>query len=145
MIGLILLASTVTPQRGNEKQRRGNAGGEVRKCTSRSHTSARGPRHRRKSSKEWRNFVRKDLEGRFKDEFVFDQVIANPELDHYGDEFLHIYIIFDGNQKNLDPRWTNGIEGRLLDQLPDGELPHTPGHSFISKSEWKRIYKERIQ
>jgi hypothetical protein len=91
------------------------------------------------------DFVRKDLEGRFKDEFVFDQVIANPELDHYGDEFLHIYIIFDGNQKNLDPRWTNGIEGRLLDQLPDGELPHTPGHSFISKSEWKRIYKERIQ
>ena len=88
--------------------------------------------------------VRKDLEGQFKDEFVFDPIIANPELDHYGDEFLHIYIIFDGDQKKLDPKWTNGIEGRLLDQLPDGELSHTPGHSFISKSEWKKIYKEQI-
>ena len=90
------------------------------------------------------DFVRKDLEGRFKDEFVFDQVIANPELDHYGDEFLHIYIIFDGNQKNLDPRWTNGIEDRLLMQLPMGELANTPGHSFIEKSEWKRFHKEQI-
>ena len=28
--------------------------------------------------------VRKDLEGRFQDEFVFDPIIVNPELDHYG-------------------------------------------------------------
>ena len=90
-------------------------------------------------------FVRKDLEGRFKDEFVFDPVIVNPELDHYGDEFLHIYIIFDGDQKKLDPRWTNGIEIRLFDQLTEDELPNTPGHSFISRSEWKKIYREQIR
>ena len=90
------------------------------------------------------DFVRKDLEGRFKDEFVFDPIIANPELDWWGDEFLHIYIIFDGDQKRLEPRWTNGIEGRLLDLLPDGALPHTPGHSFIEHSEWKKFHKEQI-
>ena len=89
-------------------------------------------------------FVRKDLEGRFKDEFVFDPIIVNPELDHYGDEFLHIYIIFDGDQKNLDPKWTVDIEGRLLDHLQEGELPHTPGHAFIEKSEWKEIFNELI-
>ena len=89
-------------------------------------------------------FVRKDLEGRFKDEFVFDPIIVNPELDWWGDEFVHIYIIFDGDQKGLDPRWTNGIEDRLLMHLPEGTLVHTPGHSFIEKSEWKTIHKERI-
>ena len=89
--------------------------------------------------------VRKDLEGRFKDEFVFDPIIVNPELDHYGDEFLHVYIIFDGEQKNLDSKWTIGIERRLFDQLPEEEWPLYAGHSFISKSEWKRIYKENIQ
>ena len=94
--------------------------------------------------KKVEDFVRKDLEGRFKDEFVFDPIIANPELDWWGDEFIHVYIIFDGDQKNLDSKWTLGIEGRLLDYLPEGALPHTPGHSFISKPEWKRIYKERI-
>ena len=89
-------------------------------------------------------FVRKDLEGRFKDEFVFDPIIVNPELDHYGDEFLHIYIIFDGDQRKLDAKWTGRLEGRLLDYLPEGELPNTPGHAFIEKSEWKKIHKERI-
>ena len=91
------------------------------------------------------DFVRKDLGGRFKDEFVFDPIIANPELDWWGDEFIHIYIIFDGDQKKLDPRWTKGIERRLLEHLPEREWPpSTPGHSFISKSEWSKIYKEQI-
>lgn len=88
--------------------------------------------------------VRKDLEERFGEEFVFDPIIVNPELDHYGDEFLHIYIIFDGDQKNLDSKWTIGIETRLFDQLAEEEWPLWAGHSFISKPEWKKIYKERI-
>lgn len=91
------------------------------------------------------DFVRKDLEGRFKDEFIFDPIIVNPELDHYGDEFLHIYIIFDGDQKRLDSKWTIGIGTRLFDHLPEEDRPLYSGHSFISKSEWKRVYKERIQ
>ena len=91
------------------------------------------------------DFVRKDLEGRFGDEFVFDPIIVNPELDHYGDEYLHIYIIYVGDQIKLDPRWTNGIEVRLFDYLLDEEWPLWAGHSFIPKSEWKRVYKERIQ
>ena len=90
------------------------------------------------------DFVRKDLEGRFKDEFVFDPIIANPELDWWGDEFIHIYIIFEGDQKKLDSKWTLGIERRLLDHLSEHDWPPSPGHSFISKSEWKSIYKERI-
>ena len=88
--------------------------------------------------------VREDLEGRFRDEFVFDPIIVNPELDHYGDEFLHIYIIFDGDQKKLDPKWTVGIERRLFQGLQEGELPHTPGHSFIERTEWKEIHDEQI-
>lgn len=90
------------------------------------------------------DFVRKDLEGRFQEEFVFDPIIANPELDWWGDEFLHIYIIFDGEQKKLDSKWTLGIERRLLDHLPEHDWPPSPSHSFISKSEWRSIYKERI-
>ena len=88
--------------------------------------------------------VREDLEAKFQDEFVFDPIIVNPELDHYGDEFLHIYIIFDGDQRKLDPKWTGRLEGRLLDQFPEGALTHTPGHSFIQKSEWKEIHGEQI-
>ena len=88
--------------------------------------------------------VRKDLEGRFQDEFVFDPIIVNPELDHYGDEFLHIYIIFDGDQKKLDPKWTVGLERRILEDVPVDEVTRLPGHAFIPKSEWKEVYKERV-
>ena len=90
------------------------------------------------------DFVRKDLEERFKDEFIFDPIIVNPELDWWGDEFLHIYIIFDGDLKKLDTKWTIGIETRLLQELPEGELLHTPGHSLIPISEWKSVYKEQV-
>ncbi len=88
--------------------------------------------------------VRKDLEGRFQDEFVFDPIIVNPELDHYGDEFLHIYIIYKGDRKKLDTKWTIGIERRLFDQLTEEEWPLWAGHSFIPLSEWKKFYKEQI-
>ena len=90
------------------------------------------------------SLVRKDLEGRFKDGFVFDPIIVNPELDHYGDEFLHIYIIFDGDQKKLDPKWTVGMSTRIIQQMTEDEMPHTPGRSFIEKTEWREIYGERI-
>ena len=88
--------------------------------------------------------VRKDLEGCFQDEFVFDPIIVNPELDHYGDEFLHIYIIFDGDQKKLDPKWTVGLERRILEDVPVDEVTRLPGHAFIPKSEWKEVCKERV-
>ena len=90
------------------------------------------------------NLVRKDLEGRFKGEFVFEPIIVNPELDHYGDEFLHIYIEFDGDQKKLDSKWTVGMVDRLLMQLTEGELQNTPGKAFIERSEWKEVYGEQV-
>ena len=104
----------------------------------------KGPTTRREVIDRVESLIRKDLEERFKDEFVFDPIIVNPELDHYGDEFLHIYIIFDGDRSKMDTKWTIGIETRLLQELPEGELTHTPGHSLIPKSEWKSVYKERI-
>ena len=88
--------------------------------------------------------VREDLEERFKDEVVFDQIVANPELDWWGDEFVHIYIIYQGDREKLDPRWANGIERRLLAQLPEDELPNSPGHSFIPKRSWEKSFKRHV-
>ena len=39
----------------------------------------------------------------FQDEFVFDPIVVRPEIDHDGDEYLEIYVVFDRDQKNLDP------------------------------------------
>ena len=87
--------------------------------------------------------VRKDLEERFKDEIVFDQIVANPELNWWGDEFVHIYIIYVGDREKLDPRWTNGIERRLLAQLPEDELLRKLGRTARASQDFKNLYDQR--
>ena len=83
------------------------------------------------------NIVRTALEGRFKDEFVFDPIIAIPRIDPWGDERIEVYIVFDGDQKWLDPGWTLGLVGIILDQVTEDEVPNVPGKLFIGKSEWE--------
>ncbi len=49
------------------------------------------------------DIVRELLTERFKDEFVFDPIIVEPKFDHDDEEYLNIYIVFDGDQDRLDP------------------------------------------
>ena len=89
--------------------------------------------------------TRKLLEERFREDFVFDPIAAVPKIDEYGDEYVEIYIVFDGNQKKLDPAWTHRLTGLIIDELDAGgvELLHIPGTSFVEKSEWKRFFRKR--
>ena len=89
--------------------------------------------------------TRKLLEERFREDFVFDPIAAVPKIDEYGDEYVEIYIVFDGNQKKLDPVWTHSLEWQIIDELAAGgvELLHYPGASFVGKSEWKRFFRKR--
>ena len=49
-----------------------------------------------------------------------------------------ILIIFDGDQKQLDPGWTSGLIGRIEPKLIDAGIEEFPSPSFIEKSEWLR-------
>lgn len=88
--------------------------------------------------------TRKLLEDRFREDFVFDPIAAVPKIDEYGDEYVEIYIVFDGNQKKLDPAWTHRLIGLIIDELDAGgvELLHIPGTSFVKNSDWKRLYRK---
>ena len=56
------------------------------------------------------DIVRELLVGRFGDAFEFGPIIVERELDDYGDEYIHVYIVFNGDQRELDPSWTAGPE-----------------------------------
>ena len=73
------------------------------------------------------DIVRELLVGRFGDAF---------EFDHDGDEYIHVYIVFDGDQSELDPSWTAGLSGRLRPHLVEMGFDSPPSKSFIEKSEW---------
>ena len=49
------------------------------------------------------DIVRETLAERFGDEFVFDPIEVIPKVDHDGDEYLHIYIVFDGDPEAAGP------------------------------------------
>ena len=78
------------------------------------------------------DIVRDLLTERFRDEFVFDPIIVEPEVDHDGDEYLKIYVVFDGDQKDLSRR--------IRPDLAEMGVPGVPGFSFVEKSEWEQLF-----
>ena len=53
--------------------------------------------------------TREILEERFGDDFVFDPILVMSRIDQYGDEYVEIKVVYDGDMKNLDPGWTVGL------------------------------------
>ena len=80
--------------------------------------------------------VRNLLFERFGDTFDFDPILVERELDDDGDEYVHVYIVFDGDQDELDPSWTSGLSGQLWPLLAEMGFTGPPSKSFIEKSEW---------
>ena len=77
------------------------------------------------------------LEERFGDDFVFDPIIVNQKVDHDGDEYLEIRIIYDGDVKKLDLDWTLSM-GRLMEPaLLEIGVAELPSRAFIEKSDWE--------
>lgn len=84
--------------------------------------------------------VTQDLHEQFKDDFVFDPIIAERAVDHYGDEYIDIFVIFDGDQKNLHPGKVAGVWSRLDPQMEALDIASIPSLSFVEKSEWAEVY-----
>ena len=81
------------------------------------------------------------LRERFKDDgLVFDPIIAERAVDHYGDEYVDIFVIFDGDQKKLDARWINGLWMMLDPEMEELGLAMVPSISFVEKSEWAEVF-----
>ena len=80
---------------------------------------------------------------RFHERFVFDPIVVQHEIDHDGDEYLDIYIVFDGDQKNLDPGWTIKIPGHIWPESIAIGVPSVPGISFVEKSEWEELFASK--
>ncbi len=81
--------------------------------------------------------VYEDLSGRFEGELEFGPINIVEEIDEYGDPYLHVLIVFDGDQSQLDSKWTVGLIPRLFPQLIDLGIEHVPSTSFFGKAGWE--------
>ena len=91
------------------------------------------------------NIVREILEQRFKDEFFFDPIIVEPKIDHDGDKYLSITVVFDGDQKDLDAEWTLGLIRRIRPRMMELGIDDFLflSKSFVEKSEWEAVQEGR--
>ena len=81
--------------------------------------------------------IKSTLYERFKDAFVFDPIVIETRTDYYGDEYLKIRVIYEGDRAKLDPGWTAGLMGLIRPTLDELGVPGTPSKSFVSKYEWE--------
>lgn len=89
--------------------------------------------------------MRKLLSERFQGDLVFDPIIVQSEFDEYDDEYLHIYIIFDGDRKNLVPDKTIGLTSSIWQDVEELGYPNPPSRSFISKSSWEKTFSKKYR
>lgn len=85
------------------------------------------------------SIVEEVLTQRFEGEFVFEPIVVKPDVDEYGDDYLRILVIFDGDQGRLDPSWTSTMIRRIRPQMNKAGIPQFPNISYIEKSEWKKL------
>ena len=88
--------------------------------------------------------IRKHLESKFGDRLVFGDIRVIPRLDQWGDEYLHIYTIFDGDGELLDPHWINGLYWLMRPELIEMGIASIPTESYIEKSEYDLWFKSYI-
>ena len=94
-----------------------------------------------RATNEIRNLIRDVLRERFAGEIDFGPIVVLPRFDDDGEEYLHSYIVFDGDQEKLDPTWTLRLSRRLWPRAEELGYPGIPIQLFVKKSEWPALSK----
>ncbi len=79
--------------------------------------------------------VRSHLENKFGDRLLFDEIWVTPKLDEWGDEYLQIRVVYDGDGDLLDPKWLNGLYRRMRPEFLELGVTNIPSQSYIDKAE----------
>ena len=88
--------------------------------------------------------IKEMLKDRFGGELEFGPILVMPKVDHDGERYLHSYIVFDGNQENLDPTWTLSLSNSLWAQAEQLEYPGIPILLFVKRSEWADLERKIV-
>lgn len=83
--------------------------------------------------------VRTDLDQGLRRHLAFGPIVVDREIDEFADDapaYVHIKIVFEGDQKHLDPRWIAGMIPRIRPKLLEIGVDEYPLPSFIAKNEW---------
>ena len=86
--------------------------------------------------KKVREVFAETLYGRFAADLVFDPIIVKPDVDYYGDDYIRVLIVVDGDPDLLDVKRLRGIIGELRDKLEIHGIMEFPSPYYIDKDEY---------
>lgn len=89
--------------------------------------------------------VRQGLEEQFKNEYVFDPIVVASHEDPFGDERVHVYVVYNGKGRKPGPLWTAGLIGYIQEHVSQEELPLMPMVRLFSKRDWKSTYAKQVE
>ena len=93
----------------------------------------------------YRQLVSQILEERFPDGFPSMDIVLEPSINFYGEDYIHTYIIFDGDFKKLDPAKALGISTKLWPEAKRMGYVGFPIQTYVQKSEWVRAARARAR
>ncbi len=70
------------------------------------------------------------LENKFGGHLEFDEIRVVPRLDQWDEEYLQIYVVFDGDGDLLDPNWLNGLYWEIRPELIELRVAGVPPQSY---------------
>ena len=73
---------------------------------------------------------------------AFDAPIMKVRIDQYDEEYLHITIVYDGDERNYDVDGSLKVKRRIKDKLYDMGFEGVPSFSIQLKSEREELLKE---
>ena len=83
--------------------------------------------------------VKADLYEHFPTGFIFDPIRVFPRTDHTGEDYLKVFIIYDGKMEDLDAEKTVGLKTRLKPKLRALNINDYVSDGFVEKSEWDSL------
>ena len=73
---------------------------------------------------------------------VFDEPIMKIRIDGYDEEYLHITIVYDGDERKYDTDGSLKVKDRVWDKFYDMGFEGVPSISVQLKSEREELLKE---
>ena len=81
------------------------------------------------------SIIREHLERNFEGKLKFDPIRVVPALDQYGEDTLHITVVYDGDYSLLDPAELNSISTAMSQQLKAIGIHKIPIESYVDRIE----------
>jgi hypothetical protein len=88
-----------------------------------------------------RQIFAETLDERYAGQLEFDPIIVKPDVGYYGDDYVRVLLVVNGNTDLLDAEWDVGLITRVRDKLNQLGIYEFPSPYFIESKEFQYYLK----